>query len=113
MTKQLQPSPELVAIDLQHIKIDSMSMDELIDHAVLIENTVLGLMQSRHQIGLHRSDALANIRRLDKKLRALIAKVHELIATRQIEAELAKQEHEKQRNGEASELALGSRHQSP
>jgi hypothetical protein len=99
MTNTLQPSHELTALDLLQVRLEDLPLDDLQDQAKRIADTILGLVGLLVN-AMHLSPAaMANIRRLEKRLRERLQEVRELIELRQLEAmaaEIERQEREQE-----------------
>jgi hypothetical protein len=86
MSDTLQPSPMLEAIDLTRVNIDALSDEDLEEHAARVVAVLLELTNAQAKATWTSAIAAANIARLAKKLLAHLARVKELIETRQVEA---------------------------
>jgi hypothetical protein len=86
MSDTLQPSPMLEAVDLIRTYLDSMTLEDLEDHAKRVVAVLMGLGNVHSQAEWISSIAAANISRLEKKLYAHLAHVKELIEARKNEA---------------------------
>lgn len=99
MTKTLNPSHELIALDLLQIRIEELRLDELEGHIASAGDAVLGLVGRMIENPYLSPLAAANIRRLEKRLREQIQDARELIELRQLEAiaaEIERQELERE-----------------
>lgn len=86
MSDTLQPSPMLEAIDLIRVNLNSLSDEELDEHAERVVAVLLAIGNAQAQATWTSAIAAANIAMLAKKLLAHLARVKEMIEARQVEA---------------------------
>jgi hypothetical protein len=86
MSDTLQPSPMLEAIDLIRVNIESLSDEELAEHAAHVVAVLLELTNAQAKATWTSAIAAANITCLARKLLAHLARVKELTEARQVEA---------------------------
>lgn len=73
MSTAPQASPELLAIDLVRVQIESMGIEELAEHVEALRTVLLALVQSRHLRPHISPMAVANLDRLLRKVQAKLA----------------------------------------
>lgn len=86
MSDTLQPSPMLEAIDLIRVNLNSLSDEELDEHAERVVAVLLALGNAQAQATWTSAIAAANIAILAKKLLAHLARVKEMIEARKVAA---------------------------
>jgi hypothetical protein len=81
-----QPSPEVLAVDLLRVQMESMTIEELQEHIEALRQAVLGLVQSKMMRPHISPQSAANIERLRHKLQARLSYALDLLESLRVAA---------------------------
>jgi hypothetical protein len=80
------PSPELLAVDLLRVQMESMTIEELQDHIEALRQAIVSLVESKMMRPHISPQSVANIERLRHKLQARLSYALDLLESLRVAA---------------------------
>ena len=96
-----QASPEVTAVDLLRLQMESMTIEELQDHIEGLRHTIVGLVDSKMMRPHISPQSSANIERLRQKLQARLAYALDLLESLRVAATWVDAASQADTNGKA------------